>query len=1357
MTSEFLLTYIPFANTNNKSRELQRTNIEPQNPGENGDNGKNESATTSIDNTDTSPDITVALSIKEHGLFIQLLTNDIESLLRVKDDEAFVAAANEKLFVQWLANYVDAQLALMLPRNETTAQSVEQQQQQQHNSTGISVDSSDKIGSGIDDDESGSHAIPQPLVRKEARLRHRVFNAIVRLSIAEPDSIALPLLLGICRVYGPSNLPQVGVIFDRVDRNGRDTKNGVNNQNYTGGSNGRLYREIADARAFFVGMVRTIQKRIEKSANVSSKFGGGSNSGKGKGKGKAVESTSSSSSLTTAITGTDNDDDNLETKKKDSKNLQDLRLLIDALQSFDALILASSVTKKSLSDSFANSIEFIHALIGCYEIANILCSSKSRVLDPNETPTASLTFLNNPLDSHTQTEAALIAVDDPLFVAECRNLKIATLAVLDTVLTVSFFNPLGIEITAGTSMERITQPPRLTGDGNILEEELDAAAATARAAARAADVVKTADRLCDLLLVLLEASPIDEPAVFLVASAPLLVDLEVETGVSERLKGVKNAVVEAAVAAGGGLEDGNDARVEFLVVSLQQMLAFSGNAGARLKRVEERIIRAAAVSERLAAAFGNKKVNRKERKIRTAGFAVDEMVPVTDEDYINRTILISQVHDLFPDLGEGFIELLTMKILEDDLPDVVKKLDRNLARSALPSTTTTTAIRRTATAKSKKSSNHAADDGSEAWPTLAQDSVLASRKNVFDNDEFDVFANKKIDAKKVIWGKKDKSEDVLSSSDAASKQAIMSLHSKTVAEDLEIERLLRADTEASQIYDDEYDDTYDSIDIKLAGTVELHMLDESENSVDAGRVRRVHASTSNGGSVSDAIEAELFAIAARPEKDVLEVKARRSVARQRLKAKLGWGDEQIEGWYKMYLRDPRQQKKLEEKFAWRGNKGGDVSFDQRESDQEEDGDVEQEQEKPQNGNGGGQTTANNNSRIMEPSHIRGGRGGGRGGRGGGRGGKVNHKNQHAKKMAQNMNGLQKGSEMTVVQVPFDPDTITKALSIIASNSAHAVAPPALLSQLLFYGVTQTKSASARVLLQCNNDFGIDSEAAGFILLDGMDTPLLGCLVWFRDGAGCSLCTLPESPEHDATTGCRQHSFVADSFKQMYSFARDNIDGFKNNERIMFRFIAGQYIPVLQKRFVSEIREGMHKLLKHVQHDDIGAVEVKQPNAKWHIGDDEFIMDLPNLTDVDTIIRNNKYEYPAQYVSAILDDPVLQPMARIIRHVATGNAVSWCLVHKNLSLGVLWTMPAFRGRGIAKVCVAAVTDAVWTFLAGDRVAGSRVPAITSVGKTVGPHAYTLPNNTMSLKMFAGLGYRVVDGEEVDWAIVQEGKS
>jgi len=62
-----------------------------------------------------------------------------------------------------------------------------------------------------------------------------------------------------------------------------------------------------------------------------------------------------------------------------------------------------------------------------------------------------------------------------------------------------------------------------------------------------------------------------------------------------------------------------------------------------------------------------------------------------DDDYINRTVLISQVQELFPDLGDGFIdqcldefnnnpETVIAKLLDNDLPANLKNLSRSTKR-----------------------------------------------------------------------------------------------------------------------------------------------------------------------------------------------------------------------------------------------------------------------------------------------------------------------------------------------------------------------------------------------------------------------------------------------------------------------------------------------------------------------------------------------------------------------------------------------------------------------------------------------------------------------------------------------------
>ncbi|KAJ3079419.1 hypothetical protein HDU99_010946 [Rhizoclosmatium hyalinum] len=707
--------------------------------------------------------------------------------------------------------------------------------------------------------------------------------------------------------------------------------------------------ELTQARSLFVQTVRSIQKRLEKGVNTKE-------GGKGKGK-----SSSSSSSA---------DDEPIDIKAKETRDLDEIRLITDAILSFEAIVLISGSQSESVSDSIVRSSEFVNALVGCYGAINVIAASKIKIVSADETPNASLEFI----DGKSGQKATL----DPKFAFEIRYFKLAIIALLDALLTVSYFNRMGVEPKPDTSIERPVQIP-LTQI--------------------ASDLSSLTEPLCDLLLLLLDSSPIEEPITSLTSTAPILVDLEVETGVSDRLKSLKEILAQNSPT------DGSNARLDFLIVSLEQMIAFSGNILARKERIDERNQRAAEAAERLVAS--SKKTNKK---------AIKETEPaVVDDDYIHRTILISQVHDLFPDLGEGFIEAclvalnndseqLIMKILEDNLPEQVVKLDRKMPRSAPRSSQPTVAQK-----KSSKSKSNSKD----AWPTLGNSdasNVLSERKNIFDNDEFDVFSKAKVDTKKVIWGKKDKTGGLDLDDTSDQKQAVLALHANALQEEEEYERIKR-EMDEQRMYDDEYDDTYDSSDIKLAGTVELHMLDESEMSVDSSRIKRVHAvddaedikPKSNGISTS-AIEQELFNIASGPGKSVFEKTSRKSVARQRLKAKFGWSDEQLEGWFVMFSRNPHQQRALEEKFAWRGNRAPEavtnIPSNQNKSrgyadsnTQEEEESDDEEEDEEQGGQGA-------------PGASRGGRGGGRGGRGGARGGRANHsrRNQHSKKMARAMGG-----------------------------------------------------------------------------------------------------------------------------------------------------------------------------------------------------------------------------------------------------------------------------------------------------------------------------------------------------------------
>ncbi|XP_041373441.1 activating signal cointegrator 1 complex subunit 2-like isoform X2 [Gigantopelta aegis] len=146
--------------------------------------------------------------------------------------------------------------------------------------------------------------------------------------------------------------------------------------------------------------------------------------------------------------------------------------------------------------------------------------------------------------------------------------------------------------------------------------------------------------------------------------------------------------------------------------------------------------------------------------------------------------LISSVKDLLPGLGEGFIEIVLEEfnynlervvntLLEDKLPPSLDEIDRDLQRE----------VRKT-----------------------PSPSVLDSRRNIYDDDEFDIFRRDDVDKTKIHIGKrnekvslddKDDLKGLRATYEAYGSQDVPSMYDKMAAYD----------------YDDEYDDTYDTNNI----------------------------------------------------------------------------------------------------------------------------------------------------------------------------------------------------------------------------------------------------------------------------------------------------------------------------------------------------------------------------------------------------------------------------------------------------------------------------------------------------------------------------------------------------------------
>ncbi|XP_078523334.1 activating signal cointegrator 1 complex subunit 2 [Lissotriton helveticus] len=148
--------------------------------------------------------------------------------------------------------------------------------------------------------------------------------------------------------------------------------------------------------------------------------------------------------------------------------------------------------------------------------------------------------------------------------------------------------------------------------------------------------------------------------------------------------------------------------------------------------------------------------------------------------------LVTQVKDLLPDLGEGFVlacleeydcnvEQVINNLLEDKLCPALQKLDRAMPRQV----------------KEEPSS------------------LLASRANIFQDDEFDVFSRDSIDTSRVWKGRRrgENTRQFLNDRSLVEEQRARYHEYSMIVEEVPIEE--GAGQMFKDDYEDEYDDTYD--------------------------------------------------------------------------------------------------------------------------------------------------------------------------------------------------------------------------------------------------------------------------------------------------------------------------------------------------------------------------------------------------------------------------------------------------------------------------------------------------------------------------------------------------------------------
>jgi activating signal cointegrator complex subunit 2 len=295
------------------------------------------------------------------------------------------------------------------------------------------------------------------------------------------------------------------------------------------------------------------------------------------------------------------------------------------------------------------------------------------------------------------------------------------------------------------------------------------------------------------------------------------------------------------------------------------------------------------------------------------------------EIHIHRMSYVTQVQDLFPDLGAGFVmklldeyddnvEQVTAHLLDDSLTPHLQSLDRSEQAPIFD-------------ISMQAGIDHLAPRSTP--PPQELEPFIPERRNVYDNDELDRLA---MDSSRLHFGKR---KDTTTSAGQPNKSAIMSALAAFDADD------------------DERDDTYDAQDV--GGSI-----DNAHPDGEPGQSARV---------TQEETDSALFAsYKTTPELFGRTFDVRRGQARAALKAETGMTDEAIEGWAIMLQRDPKRLSRLESQMgAFDGRQGALARSSYRESPA---GTETEDSDAPGGGRGGF-----------------GGRGRGGRGRGGGRGGR----------------------------------------------------------------------------------------------------------------------------------------------------------------------------------------------------------------------------------------------------------------------------------------------------------------------------------------------------------------------------------
>lgn len=337
----------------------------------------------------------------------------------------------------------------------------------------------------------------------------------------------------------------------------------------------------------------------------------------------------------------------------------------------------------------------------------------------------------------------------------------------------------------------------------------------------------------------------------------------------------------------------------------------------------------------------------------------------TDEVHVHRMSLITQIQDLFPDLGSAYLSKLL-----DHYGENVELVVANILSESLPPK-----LQRLNPTEDLHAPEHSYLPEPAPIPVEPQQpskpQPLPPRRNIYDNDELDRLA---VPANRLHYGG---ANPDLTADDLLADRSDATAHAAQKAAIFSALAAFDAD-------EDERDDSYDVADV--GGTVDSALPGTDAEADALAADRGQHARSAQAATAAEKnsnIDNVLFAAY---EADATQfaraATTRRTPARAALRRATGMTDEAIEGWAIMMARDPRRRERVARAYrdAMLMEGGGALVNGpaDAEKDEDEGGDETDKGEKV--GGAGGQ-----NRRGGGGGRGR-GRGQGRGGWGGGGGG-----------------------------------------------------------------------------------------------------------------------------------------------------------------------------------------------------------------------------------------------------------------------------------------------------------------------------------------------------------------------------------